>query len=395
MKLARRVTNLEMSPTLAVMVAAKLLKEKGVDVVDLGPGEPDFDTPPHIRSAVRASLDAGFTKYTDAAGVRELRQAVGRYYGDKWGTSYDVTNVIATAGAKMALYEIAMALVEPGDEVIIPAPYWVTFPEQVRLAGATPVFVPVSAEHDFILDAAMLEPHIGPRTRMLILNTPNNPTGAVIPEAKLRDIAALCLRHGVVIVYDECYESFVYAPDRHFSLAAMQKELGDLLVVCGSFSKTFAMTGHRLGYVLGSSELVSAIGKLQSHMTSNPTSFVQAGGIEAMKNRAASDASIEGMVAEYRARRDLVLAALERIPGVRTPVPAGAFYLFPDLSAYKKGKLDTSVALATYLLEEGQVAVVPGSAFGADDHVRLSYATSRENLERGLAGMARAFAKLG
>lgn len=395
MKLSARVTSLEMSPTLAVMVAAKKLREKGIDVVDLGPGEPDFDTPEHIRKAAMRSLQEGFTKYTDASGTKELRGAIAERYNRVWGSRYAADNVIATAGGKMALYEVAMALFEAGDEVIVPAPYWVTFPEQVRLAGATPVVVPVPAEKDFVLEASLLEPRITAHTRAVVLNTPNNPTGAVIPEAGLREIAALCKRRGIALVFDECYESFVYAPEKHFCLAALQEELGDLLIVAGSFSKTFAMTGHRLGYVLASREVVSALGKLQSHTTSNPTSFVQQGGLEALRDVAASDQSVREMIGEYRGRRDLVLELLAAIPGVKTPVPRGAFYVFPDFRPYLKGAVRSDVDLAKYLLEEGQVAVVPGSAFGWEGHARLSYATSRENLQRGIAGIARALAKLG
>ncbi|MFN7973673.1 MAG: pyridoxal phosphate-dependent aminotransferase [Acidobacteriota bacterium] len=394
MKLSTRVSQLEMSPTLAVMVAAKALKDRGVEVVDLGPGEPDFDTPAYVKAAAHRALDGGYTKYTDASGLRELRQAIADRYNRIWGSRYAVPEVIVTCGAKMALYEIAMAIVDPGDEVIIPSPYWVTFPEQVRLAGGTPVFVPAPASDGFVLRAEHLAPHVTSRTRALVLNTPNNPTGAVIPEAELRTIAALCKARGIAIVFDECYDAFVYEPEKHFCLAAMQAELGDLLVVCGSFSKTYAMTGHRLGYVLADRSIVSAMGKLQSHMTSNPTSFVQVGGREAFENVAASHASVTAMIAEYRVRRDLVLARLEAIPNVRTVVPMGAFYVFPDLSAYQRAPYATSVDLARYLLEEGHVAVVPGSAFGLEGYARLSYATSRENLEKGLAGMAQALAKI-
>ncbi|HEY3130343.1 MAG TPA: pyridoxal phosphate-dependent aminotransferase [Acidobacteriota bacterium] len=391
LRLSRRVQSLEISPTTAVMQEANRLKRQGVDVIDFGPGEPDFATPENIKAAAHLAISQNFTKYTEVAGIVPLKQALVDRYKRDWGADYQPGEIIFCAGGKQALFNLALALFEEGDEVIVPAPYWVTFPEQVRLAGARPVFLNVPEREEFILRARMLEPVISDRTRAIIVNSPNNPTGAVIPEEEIRKLVDLARAQNIMLISDETYERFSYRTDRAFSAAALWNKAREHVIVVSAVSKTYAMTGWRIGYALGPSTIISAAANIQSHATSNPASVSQKAALEAITG---DQSSVEEMKAEYRRRRDFAHAELVKIPGVRCDLPEGAFYLFPNVSDYLRPNVPDSVALAKYLLNEAGVAIVPGSAFGAEGYVRISYATSMELLADGIGRMRVALEKL-
>jgi aspartate aminotransferase len=375
MKLAQRVTQITPSATMAVKRAADELKRQGMSVIDLGPGEPDFPTPEHIKRAAEEALAQNFTKYTAETGIWELRDAIAQKYNRDYGTHYTADNVLVTSGAKQALYNIAAALFEPGDEVLIPIPYWVSFPEQIKLVGAKPVFIHTAK--NFQLSAELVKEHITPRTRALILNSPNNPAGTVLSRKDLQEIVALAQRHKLFVIYDECYEKFLYE-GKHVSAVELDTEG---VIAVSSASKTYAMTGWRVGWSVAPKELTRAMATIQSHTTSHPTSISQRAALAAITG---DQSCVERMLAEYRRRRECVLDELRAMDGLEFVVPQGAFFIFPDVSRFFNEKIQNSVELARYLLEEAHVAVVPGAAFGADGHVRISYATSLEQLREGL-----------
>ena len=380
MRFAKRVNRITVSPTAAVLAEAERLKAKGIDVVDFGPGEPDFPTPEHIKQAAIEALKNNRTKYTATPGIMPLREAACNWHRQQLGSSYEPSECISNVGGKHAIYNAVSALIEEGDEVIIPAPYWVSFPDIVKLADGDPVFVPTYASDNFCLNAGQVEAAITPRTRMAIINSPNNPTGAVIPPAEFERIYEVCLRRGVILMTDECYSHFTYGSAKPYSLASVRESKPNIIVV-GSVSKTFAMTGWRIGYTLGPKPLIDAMTKIQSQSTSNPTSLAQYGALAALTG---SMDSVPVMLAEYARRRARILAGLTSIPGVTCAEPSGAFYAFPDVSArFGKGTED-STALAKQLLEREHVAVVPGDAFGAPGFLRFSYATSIDRIEEGL-----------
>jgi aspartate aminotransferase len=375
MKLAQRVTQITPSATMAVKRAADELKRQGMSVIDLGPGEPDFPTPEHIKRAAEEALAQNFTKYTAETGIWELRDAIAQKYNRDYGTHYTADNVLVTSGAKQALYNIAAALFEPGDEVLIPIPYWVSFPEQIKLVGAKPVFIHTAK--NFQLSAELVKEHITPRTRALILNSPNNPAGTVLSRKDLQEIIELAQRHKLFVIYDECYEKFLYE-GKHVSAVELDTEG---VIAVSSASKTYAMTGWRVGWSVAPKELTRAMATIQSHTTSHPTSISQRAALAAITG---DQSCVERMLAEYRRRRECVLDELRAMDGLKFVVPQGAFFIFPDVSRFFNEKIQNSVELARYLLEEAHVAVVPGTAFGADGHVRISYATSLEQLREGL-----------
>jgi aspartate aminotransferase len=375
MKIAQRVTQITPSATMAVKRAADELKRQGMSVIDLGPGEPDFPTPEHIKRAAEEALAQNFTKYTAETGIWELRDAIAQKYNRDYGTHYTADNVLVTSGAKQALYNIAAALFEPGDEVLIPIPYWVSFPEQIKLVGAKPVFIHTAK--NFQLSAELVKEHITPRTRALILNSPNNPAGTVLSRKDLQEIVALAQRHKLFVIYDECYEKFLYE-GKHVSAVELDTEG---VIAVSSASKTYAMTGWRVGWSVAPKELTRAMATIQSHTTSHPTSISQRAALAAITG---DQSCVERMLAEYRRRRECVLDELRAMDGLEFVVPQGAFFIFPDVSRFFNEKIQNSVELARYLLEEAHVAVVPGAAFGADGHVRISYATSLEQLREGL-----------
>ncbi len=394
-ELAERVNRISVSPTLAVLTEAERYKARGVDVVDFGPGEPDFTTPEHIKRAAIRAIEQNFTKYTPAAGIAPLREAVCAWHARQFGSAYAPGECIVSVGGKHAIFNAINVLIEPDDEVLIPAPYWVSFPDIVKYAGGRPVFVPTEAAEGFRLRAAQVEAAITPRTRLVIANSPNNPTGAVIPPDEFARIFEVCRKRGVWLLSDECYSHFVYGTGP-YSVASISGSKPHLILV-GSLSKTFSMTGWRIGYALAPQPLVDAMLKLQSQSTSNPTSIAQYAALEAL--RGPMD-SVVTMLAEYARRRARILEGLRVIPGVTCNAPEGAFYVFPNVAACAGNGSPRAVpasappdtaALARQLLEREHLVVVPGEAFGAPGFLRISYATSLERIEEGLRRLERFF----
>ncbi|MBI2956469.1 MAG: pyridoxal phosphate-dependent aminotransferase [Acidobacteria bacterium] len=387
-KLAERVERIGVSATLAVLQEAERLRAQGVDVVDFGPGEPDFPTPEHIKQAAVRALEENFTKYTPTAGIPALRRAVCEWHGRELGTAYQPAECIVTVGGKHGVFGALSALVNRGEAVLVPSPYWVSFPEIVNYLGGRPVAVPTEEPNGFRLTAADVERNWAEGTRVVIVNSPNNPSGAVVEREEFGRILELCRRRGAWLLSDECYSHFVYdgAP---FSVASLAEAKPHVIVV-GSLSKTFSMTGWRIGYVLAPQPIVEAITRLQSHSTSNPTSIAQKAALAALTGPMDS---VREMLAEYARRRARVLAGLNAIPHLRCAEPRGAFYAYPNARAWMERKgVKTTTELAQRLLEEARIAVVPGEAFGTADHFRLSYATSMERIEEGLRRLARFFA---
>lgn len=388
-KLSARAAAIGESATLRVTRRCAELKEQGVQVIDLGAGEPDFSSPKVAVEAARQALADGFTRYTPGSGLPELRSAIADSCRDRWGSPWKAADSVVTVGGKAALFELALALFEAGDEVVLPSPCWVSFPEQILFAGARPVTVPTSVEDGFRIHAGPLLEAVTSRTRAILLNSPCNPTGGIISPADLRQVVAFAAERGLIVISDETYERFVY-DEPPASAAALAAEFPETVVVVGSFSKTYAMTGWRIGYLLGPPLVVHAVENIQSHATSNATSFAMVGALAALRH---AEPEVELMIAEYRARREIVAAGLNAIPGFRCRPPHGAFYAFPQVSACFRPGRSSSVEMAEYLLEEAAVAVVPGTAFGADDHIRLSFACSRATLTEGLARIAAALAR--
>lgn len=389
MTLSRRAEGIGESATLRVARRAMELRAEGVEIVSLGAGEPDFRSPRAAEDAAVAALRDGFTRYTPVAGIPELRREIARLYAEREQAPWETDQVVVTVGAKAALFQLMLALVEEGDEVVVPVPYWVSYPEQIRFCGGEPVWVETRPEEGFRLRSEAVLGALGERTRAVLINSPSNPTGAVVAADDLAAIVAGCAERGVLVVADETYDRFVYDRRRFPSAARLAARHPETVVLVGSFSKTYAMTGWRLGYLLGPRPLVAAVAAIQSHATSNPTSFAMKGAVAALRH---GEDEVRAMIAEYQRRRDLVIEGLAGIQGVVCTPPEGAFYAFPDVGALYREDCDGSVALAEFLLETARVAVVPGIAFGADRHVRLSFACSAETLSTGLERMATALA---
>jgi len=392
MKIATRLAGISVSPTIAVMQEAQRLRRQGVDIIDFGPGEPDFPTPEPIKQCGIEAIRADFTKYTASSGILELRQAVADRYNREWGTDFNADNVIICAGAKQAIYNVCMSVFEQGDEVLNPVPYWVTFPEVVRITGARPVDLMTNEQDGFILSAEAVAQATGSATRGLIVSTPNNPTGAVLPSGEVQRIAALGRKRDLFLVFDETYEHFTYGARKHVSLASFVRSSDQFFAIVGSVSKTYSMTGWRIGYILGNAELISKIGEFQSHASGNPASVSQKAALSAITG---DPAIVKAMREEYERRREFVLGAVAEIPGFICCRPDGAFYVFPNITAcLKSSGLADSQELTQYLLREARVAVVPGSAFGLDGYLRISYATSMTNLREGLHRIREAVVRL-
>jgi len=391
-RFTRRVNEMQISPTLAVMNRAMELTAQGIDVVDLGPGEPDFPTPPSVCEAGKRAIDQGFTKYTSGNGTKALRYAWAARYNRRYGTSLKAENVIVGTGGKQELFNVALALVEEGDEVIIPSPYWVSFPDQVQFAGGKPVFAPTDPQNEFRPTFADIESVASERTRGVIINSPCNPTGAVIAEKELQRIIEWCASRDAFLMFDETYEFFVYDGARHVSAVRWFDQYPETIVAVNSMSKTFAMTGWRLGYAVAHRDVINAAGKIQSHSTSNPSSISQAAALDALGG---GEEEVRRMWEAYRDLRAWLIPAINGIDGLCCAHPDGAFYVFPEVRAFfGRGSVRDSQTFANYLLEEARVAVVPGSAFGSDDHVRISYATSMERLQEGIRRIEAALQKL-
>ncbi len=390
MELSNRIQKIKPSQTLAITAKANELKAKGIDIISFGAGEPDFDTPDFVKEAAIKALKEGKTKYTAAAGIPELRSAIAEKLKVRNGIDYKPSEVVVVPGAKMGLYEIFAILLNPGDEVIVPAPYWVSYTEQIALNDGESVIPQLSEENSFILTADIVESVITKNTKALVLNTPSNPTGAVIPKKELEKIAEVCLRHNIMIISDECYEEFSYG-EPHVSIASLSKEVREITFTVGAFSKSYSMTGWRLGWVAAPEKYIKAIINIQSQTISNPTTFAQYGALEALKDGGKFPAI---MRQEFIKRRDYIVDALNSIKGVKCIKPEGAFYAFPNISHFIKGNIKNDIDLTEYLLEEAKVAVVPGSAFGKEGYIRLSYATSMENIKEGVKRIKEALEKI-
>jgi len=383
-KLADRTTRIATSPTMKVTATVDRLRRSGVEVIDFGAGEPDFNTPDLVKGAGHSALDANFTRYTPVAGIADLKRAICDRYQADYGVDYKESEVIVTAGGKQALFNAALSLFGPGDEVITHAPYWPTLTEQIKLADATPVLARTYPEDGFAIRATTILDAITPRTRGIIVNSPCNPTGALISEADLGAIATVAARQGIWIVVDLCYEKLIYDTVPHNLPRVLAEKCRDLTVLCGSASKAYAMTGWRCGWALGPAPVIAAAGAIQSHATSNVTSITQKAAVQALTG---PQGTVTAMLDEYRERRDLLHEWLTADPRLRCRKPGGAFYMFIDisdaLSGIDAGGFRTSLDFADALLEESRVAVTPGEAFDAPGFIRISYATSMENLREG------------
>jgi aspartate aminotransferase len=387
---SKNVNHMQSSATMAAMQAAEALRAAGVNVCDFGAGEPDFDTPENIKQAAAAAMKAGRTKYTAAGGIREIQRAIIDFYRREFGTEYQPSEVMSTAGGKQAIFNAVVTLIDPGDEVLIPKPYWVTFPEVVVFAGGKPVFIETE-ETDFVLNYEQVEKAITPRTKLIILNSPSNPSGRVLPPSEFRRIMELTSERGIYVVSDECYLRFVYPPGEVFSAASLPAELRSRLCIAGSFSKTYAMTGWRVGYALAPTDWTRAMVKVQGHSTSNTNSISQWAAVEALNG---PQESVGTMLAEYTRRRAWLLEALCTIPGIKCAEPEGAFYAFPDVRGCLKNGMKRSADFAQRLLEEEHTVVTDGAGFGAEGYVRISYATSMEQIKEGVGRIRRLAEKI-
>ena len=386
--LSERINAIQPSPTLAVSARAKAMRAAGQDVLSFDVGEPDFDTPQHIKDACIAALQNGDTKYTAAPGTPRLRAAIAAKLQRENGLEYAPDQIVVSCGGKHSLFNIFQSIVNAGDEVLIPAPYWVSYPDQVLLAGGVPVFLPTTQETGFRISPAQLETALKehPRARALVMNSPSNPTGAVYPPDDLRALCAVLEKYpDVTVITDEIYEHMVYAPNVQWSMAAYSPEFGQRCVVVQGVSKTYAMTGWRIGWTASSGELAKAMGKLQSQSTSNPTSFAQAGAVAALEGPLPTE-----MLETFQKRGNIMRELLQDVPGFEVPAPQGAFYLFPKVSGVfgkmvdKNLQINSAQNLTDYLLEKAGVACVPGEGFGAPEHIRFSYAASLEDIKAGV-----------
>lgn len=381
-RISKRAAGVNPSLTLAIDAKAKQLKAEGEDVVGFGAGEPDFPTPLHIQDAAVEAMRAGMTKYTPSSGLLALRQAVADKFLKEQGLTYKPSQIIISCGGKHSCFNVIEALCQEGDEVIIPAPYWLSYPEMVHIADATPVYILGTDETEFKITPEQLRAAITPRTRLLILNTPSNPTGTVYTAEELKALGDICVEKGVLIMSDEIYDKLVYNGTEHVSIASLSPEIFEHTIIVHGVSKAYSMTGWRIGITAAPESIAEAIGAVQSHSTSNPVSFAQMGAIAALQG---SQEHMPLWLAEYKKRRNYAWERLNAMDGVSCVLAQGAFYLFPNISATGLKSVD----FATRLLEEEKVAVVPGIAFGSDDHMRISYATSMEQIEKGMERMER------
>ena len=376
LKINKRIREVLGSTTLAITARAKELAAQGIDVVNFGAGEPDFDTPDTIKQAGIEAIQKGFTKYTPSAGTPQLREAIAAKFKKDHSLTYKPSQVVVSCGAKHSVFNIIQVLADEGEEVIIPAPYWVSYPEMVKISGATPRFIETSPKDGFKLTADQLKKAVNERTRILILNSPSNPTGMVYSRKELEPIAEICVKNNIWVLSDEIYEKLIFDGQPFTSIASLGKDIYDLTMTVNGVSKTYSMTGWRIGYAAGNEEVMGYIQKLQDHSTSNPSSISQAAAVAALKE---PESKIAGFRELFQKRRDLMTSLFDSIPQVRYIKPQGAFYLFCDFS-----KVGHSSAVAKRMLDEARVAVIPGDSFGAPDYVRLSYATSEERITEGV-----------
>lgn len=395
MAISDRAMKASASATLAISAKARQLKAQGIDVIGFGAGEPDFDTPQNIKDAAIKALLAGDTKY-GARSAKALNEAICNKLRNDNGLDYSPSQVIVSLGAKHSLYNAILTLCNPGDEVIIPSPYWVSYPEMVMLAGGEPVYVHTDESTGFRMSTEQLKDAITPRTKILILNSPSNPTGAVYDPSDIEEFAKIAVEHGLYVISDEIYEKMIYGNTRQVSIASFGDDIKKLTIVINGFSKTYSMTGWRVGYAAAEQEIVDGMSRIQDHSTSNPTSFALAGALEALTG---PQDSVEMMVREFAERRRVMVEGLNAIPGIICSEPGGAFYAFPNVSSfygksYGDKTINGSDSFAAFLLDEARVAVVPGSGFGADENIRLSYAASMEDIRNGIERIGEAVTKL-
>lgn len=376
---SNHVAKMKGSSTLIAAQTAAEMRAKGIEVIDLTVGEPDFDTPEFIKQYACEGLEKGLTKYTASAGMKPFTESVAEFYAAQFGANFSPAEVAAACGGKQALFNAACTLLNPGDDVLIPKPYWVTFPELATFCGANHRFIETE-ETDFVLTAEQVRDAITDKTKLLIINSPNNPTGRVVPSDEMRRIIETCVERSIYVLTDECYLFFAYPPGQVFTSAVLPKELRDFVCVAGSFSKTYAMTGWRIGYTIANEAWTKAMVKLQSHSATHPTSFVQYACAKAMQNRDATVAAVNAMFAEYERRRDWLIPALNTIAGFKCGMPEGAFYAFVDVREMLGDGFKTSADVADAMLNESYTVVTDGAGFGADGFLRFSYATSMENL---------------
>jgi len=394
--LSDRAKSLKPSPTLAINAKAKSMQAQGIHVVSFGAGEPDFDTPQNIKAAAVRAIEEGFTKYTPVGGTDELKDAIIKKFQRDNGLTYKRSEIMASCGGKHSFYNLAQAIFDVGDEVIVPAPYWVSYPPMVALAGATPIILETKEENGFKLSVEDLKKAVTPKTKALILNSPSNPTGGAYTKEELERIAELALSKHFFVISDEIYEKIIYDGFKFVSIASLGEEIKKRTIIVHGVAKTYAMTGWRIGYTAGPEEIISAMNNLQSQSTSNPTSIAQKASVEALSG---PQEEVYKMVAAFHERRDYIVERLNRMPGVSCFKPVGAFYVFPNFSAYygksfEGKKISNSTELADYFLSVARVAVVPGIEFGADPFERLSYATSLEDIKEGLNRIEEALKKL-
>jgi aspartate aminotransferase len=382
---------------LAMAATAKAMAAQGIDVIDFSTGEPDFDTPEPVKAAAEAAIRSGFTKYTPSSGIDELRSAIAEKLKIEQGLQYDKSQILVSCGAKHSLYNVAEAVLEAGDEIIIPTPYWVSYADQAFLNDATPVLLATREADGYAIDSTALEQRITPRTKALIINSPSNPTGATYNRPMLERIAAIAVRHDLLVISDEIYEKVLYDGATHVSIASLGPDIAARTVVINGVSKAYAMTGWRIGYAAGPKELITAMGNIQSQSTSNPCSISQKAAVAALRF---GGPFTKQMVTEFDCRRRAIVEGLNTIPGISCSMPGGAFYAFPNIQGVlgkrgPTGPITSPTDLATYLLKDAHIAVVPGEPFGSQSHMRLSYATSMETIGRGLDRLRAALQKLG
>lgn len=396
MKLSARAQRLQPSATLTITAKAKSLKAQGVDVIGFGAGEPDFDSPDHVKEEAIRAINDGMTKYTGVGGIDELKDAILHRLKEDHGLEYEKSEIIASVGAKHTLYNVMQVLFDSGDEVIVPAPYWVSYPEQIKLAEATPIILDTKESEGFKITPDSLKEHINSNTRALILNYPSNPTGATYNEDELRAIVDVAMDAGLTIISDEIYEKIIYGGTKHIPVAALGEDVKKATILVNGVSKTYSMTGWRIGYAAGDKDVISAMSKLQGQSTSNPTSISQWASIAAFTG---DHGVIEDRTKEFERRKNYIVQKLNDIPEISCFDPQGAFYVFPNVSGYYgrefEGKtIKDSLDFTEFILVEAKVAVVPGVAFGSDDHVRISYATSMDDIVKGMERITEALKKL-
>lgn len=384
--ISERVKSIKPSATLAVTAKAKEMKAAGIDIISFGAGEPDFDTPDNIKEAAHEAIRAGFTKYTAAGGIDDLKEAIAQRLKKDCNLDYSLKNIIVSCGAKHSIYNIFQVIIDPGDEIIIPAPYWVSYPDMTLLAGGKPVIISCPEEENFKITATKLSAAITSKTKAVVINSPSNPTGAAYSEKELRELAEVAVKNNILVISDEIYNRITFNNFKAVSIASLGDDIKRLTLVVNGVSKAYSMTGWRIGYTAGDEEIVKGINKIQAQSTSNPTSLSQKATIEALSG---SQEPAEEMIVQFGKRKDFIVEQLNGIDGVSCFDPQGAFYVFPDISSYfgktlKGMTINNSADMTTFMLEEAKVAVVPGGEFGADKHIRLSYATSMENIEKGL-----------